>query len=108
MSCPGDWPDARLTFPLTEPIPLPSDGPIRLAAEVRGAKLTFQYALSFGDWRQAGPVLDASVISDEGGRGEHGSFTGAFIGMVAFDTSGRGAPADFDWFSYERLGARAG
>ena len=48
----------------------------------------------------AGPELDASVISDEGGRGEHGSFTGAFVGMAAFDTSGRAAPADFAWFAY--------
>ena len=45
-----------------------------------------------------GPVLDASVISDEGGRGEHGSFTGAFVGMVAFDTSGAAMPADFSRF----------
>ena len=28
------------------------------------------------------PTLDASVISDEGGRGEHGSFTGAFVGLA--------------------------
>ena len=48
----------------------------------------------------AGPELDASVISDEGGRGEHGSFTGAFVGMVAFDTSGRACPADFATFAY--------
>lgn len=103
MSCPGDWPDARLTFPLAEPIPLTGDAPVRLAAEVRGPELTFSYFID-GAWRQAGPVLDASVISDEGGRGEHGSFTGAFVGMAAFDTSGSGAFADFDWFSYERLG----
>ena len=31
----------------------------------------------------------------------HGSFTGAFLGMIAFDTSGRGQPADFSHFSYE-------
>ena len=45
-------------------------------------------------------ALDASVISDEGGRGEHASFTGAFVGLAAFDTSGRAVPADFDRFSY--------
>ena len=45
-----------------------------------------------------GPTLDASIVSDEAGRGEHGSFTGAFVGMVAFDTSGGGKPADFRLF----------
>ncbi|TWG65984.1 MULTISPECIES: glycoside hydrolase family 43 protein [unclassified Aminobacter] len=103
MSCPGDWPDGRLTFPMAEPVRLPGDGPVGLAAEVRGAELAFHFAAVDGEWQQAGGVLDASVISDEGGRGEHGSFTGAFIGMAAFDTSGRGAHADFDWFTYERL-----
>ena len=67
-----------------------------------GDALQFWYREGGGDWAKAGPVLDASVISDEGGRGEHGSFTGAFVGMAAFDTSGSGIPADFDYFSYTR------
>jgi hypothetical protein len=50
--------------------------------------------------RRIGPVLDASVISDEGGRGEHASFTGAFTGMAAFDTSGSAIAADFERFAY--------
>lgn len=99
LSCPGDWPDARLTFPLPGPLPLSPDRPIGLAAEVEGASLQFWYR-DGGDWVKAGPILDASVISDEGGRGEHGSFTGAFIGMAAFDTSGEGKPADFSGFAY--------
>ena len=33
LSCPGDWPDGRLSFPLHPPIPLP-DGPVDLAVEV--------------------------------------------------------------------------
>lgn len=102
MSCPGDWPDARLQFPLTEPVPAPGDGPVDLAVEVRGASLRFYHGHR-DEWRQIGPVLDASVISDEGGRGEHGSFTGAFVGMAAFDTSGSGLQADFDHFTYRRL-----
>jgi xylan 1,4-beta-xylosidase len=101
LSCPGDWPNGKLEFPLAKPLPL-SDGPIGLAAEVAGDALQFWYREGGGDWVKAGPVLDASVISDEGGRGEHGSFTGAFVGMAAFDTSGSGMPADFDYFSYIR------
>ena len=98
MSCPGDWPDGRLTFPLDRPVPLP-DGPVDLAVEVSDAAQRFFYRAG-GAWTAIGPELDASVISDEGGRGEHASFTGAFVGLVAFDTSGRAAPADFASFSY--------
>lgn len=98
LSCPGDWPDGRLSFPLHPPVPLP-DGAVELAVEVDGATQQFFWRAG-GEWTPAGPPLDASVISDEGGRGEHGSFTGTFVGMLAFDTSGRVAPADFSRFAY--------
>jgi xylan 1,4-beta-xylosidase len=58
------------------------------------------YWRAAGDWEAIGPELDASLISDEAGRGEHASFTGAFVGMVAFDISGRATPADFVRFLY--------
>ena len=99
MSCLGDWPDGKLTFPLSAPIPLAGDSPVGLAADIDGATLRFSYRIGEA-WLPAGPVLDASIVSDEAGRGEHGSFTGAFVGMAAFDTSGAGKPADFDYFSY--------
>ena len=102
MSCPGDWPDGRLVFPLAEPIPLQGAGSVTLAAEVRGAALEFSY-LAKGKWRPVGPMLDAGIVSAEAGRGEHGSFTGAFVGMAAFDTSGGGRAADFGHFTYHRL-----
>ncbi len=97
MSCPGDWPDARLQFPIA-PVPLP-DGPVELAVEVDAARQQFFWRAG-GDWMPVGPELDAGVLSDEGGRGEHGSFTGTFVGMAAFDTSGRARTADFTRFSY--------
>ena len=99
MSCLGDWPDGRLTFPLADPIPLPGGALVRLSADVDHARLTFGYDAGDG-WRTLSPDLDASIVSDEAGRGEHGSFTGAFVGMMAFDTSGTGLPADFDYFEY--------
>ncbi|HEY4082093.1 MAG TPA: glycoside hydrolase family 43 protein [Burkholderiaceae bacterium] len=98
MSCVGDWPDCRLVFaPLIE---LPATGAVKLAAEVNGPDLQFFYDVGQG-WQKAGAVLDASVVSDEGGRGPHASFTGAFVGVLAFDTSGAGREADFASFSYE-------
>jgi xylan 1,4-beta-xylosidase len=98
LTCSGDWPDGKLSFPLAEPLPLPGDAPVRLAADVDGATLKF-FVWGAEKWNLVGPVLDASVISDEGGRGEHGSFTGAFVGMAAFDTSGAALSADFGYFS---------
>jgi len=99
MSCLGDWPDGRMDFPLAAPLALPAAGPLKLAAEVSGVELRFFVDAGKG-WAAVGPVLDASVVSDEAGRGAHGSFTGAFVGMLAFDTSGAGCTADFADFAY--------
>ncbi len=104
-SCAGDWPDGSLERPV-EPYPLP-DADIRLAVEVDNVAQQFFISVGRSDWRAFGPVLDASVISDEGGRGEHASFTGAFVGMVAYDTSGGAATASFPWFKYVPGGPNA-
>jgi xylan 1,4-beta-xylosidase len=99
MSCLGDWPDGRLTFAEGTPVQIPDEGRVALAADVDGWNLQFLWRMR-GTWEKLGPVLDASLISDEAGRGEHGSFTGAFVGMAAFDTSGAACPADYSWFEY--------
>lgn len=98
LSCPGDYPDGKLTFP-TEPIAI-ADSPIELAVETRRARQQF-YFRQGGDWQAIGPELDAAVLSDEGGRGAHGSFTGNFVGVAAFDLTGQGTAADFPWFDYQ-------
>jgi xylan 1,4-beta-xylosidase len=104
LSCEGDYPEGRLTLPLAAPVPLPPDGTIRLAAAIDHASLEFAYAVD-GEWRRVGPVLDASILSDEAGGGEHRSFTGAFVGMVAFGAAGGEISADFRSFDYEGRGA---
>lgn len=93
VSCLGDWPSEALTFHGTHP--LPETGPVALSVRVDGASQRFLL-----EGRPVGPELDASLISDEGGRGEHASFTGAFVGMVAHDLTGQGWTADFSEFSY--------
>ncbi len=102
MSCEGDWQNSRLSFPLGAPVQLPAEGAVDLALEVNGAagQFWFRPVAGTGEWQTVGPVLDASLISDEAGRGEHASFTGAFVGMAAFDTSGAACPADYLRFSY--------
>lgn len=97
MSCAGDWPGEALNFP-ADLVPL-VDGPVDLRVSVDGPAQQFWYRQQ-ADWIAFGPVLDALVISDEGGRGEHASFTGAFVGMVAFDLTGQGREARFAQFDY--------
>jgi xylan 1,4-beta-xylosidase len=99
MSCPGDYPDGAMTFPLAVPLPI-APGPVELRADIDRARLQFFWRQG-GQWQAIGPVLDASVISDEGGRGEHGSFTGAFVGMFAMDITGQGREARFTRFAYK-------
>lgn len=99
ISSAGDWPDAALTYPLAEPEPLVG-GPVELAVEVDHARQQFYWRQDGMEWQKLGPVMDASLISDEGSTRNQFTFTGAFAAMVAFDITGQGAPADFDWFSY--------
>jgi xylan 1,4-beta-xylosidase len=104
LSCNGDYPHSRLDFPVGSGVAVPAEGRVQLSMEIRDNDLQFFWQTEGkGAWQPIGPVLDAGVVSDEGGRGEHGSFTGAFAGVFAFDTSGRAKTADFDWFNYEEL-----
>ncbi|SLN33424.1 Beta-xylosidase [Pseudoruegeria aquimaris] len=99
QSCAGDWPEAALIFPLGDGVPAP-DGPLELGLDIAGATLQFRFRSPGAAWQPIGPELDAGVLSDEGGRGEHASFTGTFLGMAAQDLSGRATPADFRDFRY--------
>ena len=98
MSCNGDYPEGALELPLAQPLPL-ADGPVELRVDVDHAEQQFYYRQA-GDWIAAGPPRDATLISDEAGRGEHASFTGAFVGMLAYDLTGQGRSARFDSFAY--------
>lgn len=100
QSCPGDWPIGELAFPLGTPTSIP-DGPIELRVDVDHGTQQFLWRKPDGQWNEIGPELDASVISDEGGVGEHASFTGAFVGMVAYDVTGQAGTAQFTEFTYD-------
>jgi len=100
LSCNGAFPIGAVSLGLDKPVSVRGTGPIRMRAEVRGAALRFLFATETGEWTRIGPVLDASLLSDECGEGEHANFTGAFVGMTANDLDGRGMPADFAYFDY--------
>ena len=100
MSSEMSFPDGKLRFP-AEPVQIPNAGKIKLALTIRGPELQFFYALEGQELQPIGPVLDASLLSDEcGGHAEHGSFTGAFVGVAAHDLNGTATQADFDYFTY--------
>ena len=82
LSCLGDWPGEALTFHSRTAV---RDGTLTLGVVVDHATQRFSVN---GD--PVGPELDAALVSDEGGRGEHAAFTGAFGGVVAYDGTGLG------------------
>ena len=93
VSCLGDWLHEALTFHSQHPCP---DGPVHLEVLVQGAVQHF-----YLNGQPIGAPLNAALISDEGGIGEHSSFTGAFVGMVAYDMTGQGWQADVQSFDYD-------
>lgn len=112
MSCEADR-SLACTFPLAEGhtspdqfddrFHLPETGPVWLRAEVDGPALDFSWSTDGENWYSVPVTLNQSLISDEAGKGEGNSFTGAFIGMACQDLSGQDCPADFDYFEYREL-----
>jgi xylan 1,4-beta-xylosidase len=78
---------------------------LRLGLDIDGPALRFRYDTGTG-WRPFGPPLDATVLSDEHAEEMEGGqicvlgFTGAFVGLWAWDLTGGGLPADFDEATY--------
>lgn len=104
VSSEASFPNGDLSFK-GAPLQIPQGGKLRLALEIADSKLQFFYALEGeGELKPFGPVLDASLLSDEcGGHAEHGSFTGAFVGVCAQDLNGTALPADFSYLTYEPI-----
>lgn len=84
--------------PLREVITIEGWRRCYLRAEVDYHRLRFFYSADGSIWTPAGPVFDASILSDEYTVPNH--FTGAFIGICCQDLSGRRKYADFDYFEY--------
>ncbi len=102
MCSEASYPAARLTFPFPEPVSIPNEGKVRLALSIRNGDLQFFYALEGEELKKIGQVFDASILSDEcGGHPEHGSFTGAFVGVAASDLNGTALEAKFDYLTYK-------
>ncbi len=91
----------QFRMPLGErEIPLPR-GRVHLAVETHYKDCQFYYSLDDSNWKPVGPVLDASVLSDDAATPL--GFTGAMVGMSCQDAISRSAYADFAYFRYRRL-----
>jgi xylan 1,4-beta-xylosidase len=105
LSSEASAPLKGLKFPFADPVKIPNEGKVKLAVTVRGKELQFWYSLlgedGDGELGKIGPVFDASILSDEcGGHAQHGSFTGAFVGVACSDLNGLVKKAVFDYFVY--------
>ncbi|WP_282166843.1 glycoside hydrolase family 43 protein [Shewanella japonica] len=99
MSCEGEQ-SLDLVFPIFEQrIPLLQSS-VYLRADVHYETLKFEYSLNGSDWFHIAS-LDYSLISDEAGKGEGSSFTGAFVGLCAQDLTGQNTVAEFSYFDYK-------
>jgi xylan 1,4-beta-xylosidase len=87
---------------LPTPMPLPSAATFELRATLDFERLQFSLADPDGMDQPVGPVLDASILSDdypnEGAVGL--AFTGLFAALCAQDSSDLRVPADFKRFRY--------
>lgn len=68
-----------------------------MKAIINHASLQFYFSYDGNGWKEIGPVLDASILSDD--YGPRIQFTGTFAGVCAQDLGGTGKVADFDYFT---------
>ena len=92
---------------LYAPIPVDAQLPIYLKATLVNQDLQCYYAVTPNLWHPIGPVIDASILSDdyvrEGGLQYRPAFTGAFVGMCCQDLTGNRQYSDFKFFSYKEM-----
>ena len=92
---------------LEEPVQFDQKSNIRLRLKMDYAKLHFFIGDSGSDWIEIGPVLDASILSDdyvrEGSTRYRPAFTGCFVGICCQDLTGHKMHADFAWFKYSEI-----
>lgn len=73
---------------------------IYLKAEIKQENLQFYYAFDKKEYKKIGPVLDASILSDEHASGW--AYTGAVSGITAIDLFNKDISAIFTWFKQSK------
>ncbi|WP_421918411.1 glycoside hydrolase family 43 protein [Marinifilum sp.] len=96
--------NGNFSEPLNQAIDITGVDRIYLKGHMNRTELQFYYSFNGDEWAAIGPVLDASILSDDyvrdNGLHYRAAFTGAFVGMCCQDLTGSGKYADFDWFRY--------
>ena len=87
--------DGTSSFPLGEHVIPVSTGELFLRTTFDERALQFYFSEDGDRFREAGPVLDASILSDD--HGEHWGFTGTFVALACQDLRGTGLPAEYDF-----------
>ncbi len=99
--------NGNFSEPLEQPVDITGQSKVCLKGVMNRESLQFYYSLNEGKWEKLGPVLDASILSDDyvrdNGLHYRAAFTGAFAGICCQDLSGLKKYADFDWFEYVEL-----
>ena len=94
------------SMPIGAGVQIPAEGAVWLKLNVDREKAWFSYSLDGAHYDRLGPVLDATILSDDYFQEKgHCMFTGAFIGIACQDLAGDGCHADFDFFDYRELEA---
>jgi xylan 1,4-beta-xylosidase len=90
--------DGVSTFPLsTSPMPVDRNE-LFLRIAFKESTLQFSWSTDGDIFSLIGPMLDASILSDD--YGAHLDFTGTFVGVTAVDMSGMKQPAEFYFLEF--------
>ncbi len=74
-------------------------GPVYLKGILNGGRLQFYFSQQQGSYAPFGPVLDATILSDE--HKVEVKFTGAYAGLCVQDLTGSRLHGDFDFFTVD-------
>ena len=90
--------DGASTFPLGPNVAATPHSKLFLRLVIAGKDLQFYWSVDGVDFQTIGPVLDASILSDD--YGKYWGFTGTFIALACQDLTGAGLSAKFEFLEF--------
>lgn len=94
----------KVSCPIGRGVSIDKATQIYLKLTCSAEEAQFSYSLDGKNFKNIGPILDATVLSDDYyTKIDEYRFTGAFIGICCQDLSGQRKYADFDYLKYKEL-----